>query len=164
MSSKKNIACGSAGHGAYYSVLQTRTKENLGMNTKLTSCLAAGVAVLLTGTALVAHHAESAQFDANKPVEVKGVIKKVEWANPHIWFYVDVKDDTGKVTTWGFSGLPPGMLARRGFTKNTLKPGDAVTVRGSRAKDGSNNASGGRVTFADGRQVFPGALELSGLR
>ena len=88
-----------------------------------------------------------------------GVVKKVEWSNPHIWYFVDVKDETGKVTTWGFSGGAPGMLARRGFTKNTLKPGDVVTVRGSRAKDGSNNASGGRVTFADGRQVFANAIE-----
>jgi hypothetical protein len=133
------------------------------MNAGLTSCLATGVALLLTGAALVAHHAEAAQFDATKPVEVTGVVKKVEWMNPHIWFFVDVKDDTGKVTTWGFSGLPPGMLVRRGFTKDTLKPGDVVTVRGSRAKDGSNNGSGGRITFADGRQVFPNALETSGL-
>ena len=130
------------------------------MNRRFASCLLTGAALLLAGTALAAHHAESAQFDATKPVEVTGAIKKVEWANPHIWFYVDVKDDTGKITTWGFSGLPPGMLARRGFTKDTLKPGDVVTVRGSRAKDGSTNASGGRVTFADGRQVFPGALEV----
>ena len=124
------------------------------------SCLAAAMAVLLTGTAPIAHHAESAQFDMTKPVEMTGVVKKVEWANPHIWYYVDVKDGTGQVTTWGFSGGAPGMLARRGFTKNTLKPGDVVTVRGFRAKDGSNNASGGRVTFADGRQVFANAAEI----
>jgi Family of unknown function (DUF6152) len=130
------------------------------MTRRLARCIVIGSGLLLTGNGLVAHHAESAQFDVTKPVEVTGVLKKVEWANPHIWFYVDVKDDTGKITTWGFSGLPPGMLARRGFTKNTLKPGDVVTVRGSRAKDGSANASGGRVTFADGRQVFPGALEV----
>jgi uncharacterized protein DUF6152 len=129
------------------------------MNRQLTSSLATGIALLLAGTALVAHHAESAQFDSTKPVEVTGVVKKVEWSNPHIWYFVDVKDETGKVTTWGFSGGAPGMLARRGFTKNTLKPGDVVTVRGSRAKDGSNNASGGRVTFADGRQVFANAIE-----
>jgi hypothetical protein len=131
------------------------------MNRKLTTLLTAGVAMLLMGAALVAHHAESAQFDNTKPVDVKGVVKKVEWANPHIWFYVDVTDENGKVTTWGFSGGPPGMLARRGFTKDTLKPGDVVTVRGSRAKDGSNNASGGRLTFADGRQVFPNAAEIA---
>ena len=130
------------------------------MKRKLMSCFATGVALLLTGGALVAHHAESAQFDVNRPVEVTGVVKKVEWANPHIWYYVEVKDQSGKTTVWGFSGGPPGMLARRGFTKDTLKPGMVVTVRGSRAKDGSNNASGGRVTFADGRQVFSNAAEI----
>jgi hypothetical protein len=128
------------------------------MRRRLLSCLATAVGLLLTGAALAAHHAESAQFDATKPIEVKGVIKKVEWANPHVWFYVDVTDGTGKVTTWGFSGYPPGFLVRRGFTKDTLKVGDSVTVRGSRAKDGSTNASGFAVTFADGRQVFPGAM------
>ena len=131
------------------------------MNGRFAICFMTGAALLLTGTAAVAHHAEAAQFDQSKPVEVSGVVSKVEWANPHIWFYVDVKDDQGKITTWGFSGGAPGMLARRGFTKNTLKPGDVVSVRGSRARDGSNNASGGRVTFADGRAVFPGALDVA---
>jgi hypothetical protein len=131
------------------------------MGRKLTTCLATGVVLLLTGTALVAHHAESAQFDVNQPVEVTGVVKKVDWANPHIWYYVDVKDEkTGQVVTWGFSGGAPGMLTRRGFTKDTLKPGMVVTVRGSRAKDGSHNASGGRVSFPDGRAVFANAAEI----
>jgi hypothetical protein len=129
------------------------------MTRNAATCFLAGVALLLTGAALAAHHAEAAQFDTTKPVEVKGVIKKVEWSNPHIWFYVDVMDDSGKITTWGFSGYPPGFLVRRGFTKDTLKPGQVVTVRGNRAKDGSNNASGFVVTFADGRQVFPNALD-----
>jgi hypothetical protein len=131
------------------------------MSRALTSFVAVGVAVWLTGTEVIAHHSESAQFDTTKPVEVTGVVKKVEWMNPHIWYYVDVKDETGKVTTWGFSGGAPGMLTRRGFTKDTLKAGDVVTVRGFRAKDGSNNGSGGRVTFADGRQVFSNPIELA---
>jgi hypothetical protein len=128
------------------------------MNRTSRVCVMAAVALLLTGAALAAHHAESAQFDPARPVEVTGVIKKVEWSNPHIWFYVEGKDATGQVATWGFSGYPPGFLVRRGFTRDTLKAGDVVTVRGSRAKDGSTNASGFSVTFADGRQVFPGAL------
>ena len=122
--------------------------------------LASLVVLLVTATALVAHHSESAQFDTTKPIKVSGVVKKVEWMNPHIWFYVDVKDENGNVTTWGFSGLPPGMAVRRGFTKETLKVGETVVVQGFRAKDGSNNASGNILTFADGRQVFPGALEV----
>ena len=122
--------------------------------------LASLVVLLVTATTLVAHHSESAQFDTTKPIKVSGVVKKVEWMNPHIWFYVDVKDENGNVTTWGFSGLPPGMAVRRGFTKETLKVGETVVVQGFRAKDGSNNASGNVLTFADGRQVFPGALEV----
>jgi hypothetical protein len=108
---------------------------------------------------LFAHHSFSAEYDESKPVSVTGVVKKVEWQNPHIWFYVDVKDQTGRVTTWGFSGGPPGMLQRRGITREVLKVGDVIRVTGFRAKDGSNNASGGNVTFADGRQVFAGAAE-----
>src|SRR5580765_8889739 len=98
--------------------------------------------VLMIVTPVFAHHSESAQFDAAKPVKVTGTIKKVEWMNPHIWFYVDVKDESGKITTWGFSGGPPGMLLRRGVTKDVLKIGATINVEGSRAKDGSNNASG----------------------
>src|SRR3989441_9933754 len=113
----------------------------------------------LAAVPLFAHHSFAAEFDGKKPVKVTGVVKKVEWTNPHIWFYVDVKDDSGKITTWGFSGGPPGMLMRRGITRDVLKPGDTVKVEGFRAKDGSNNASGGNVTFADGRKVFAGAAE-----
>ena len=81
-------------------------------------------------------------------------LKKVEWANPHVWFYVDVTDDDGKVTTWGFSTQPPGALMRRGVTKEALKIGAVVNVEGVRARDGSNNASMRRLTFTDGTQVL----------
>jgi hypothetical protein len=101
-----------------------------------------------------AHHSETAEYDTTKPVKVTGTISKVEWQNPHIWFYVDVKDESGKITTWGFSGAPPGSLMRRGITRDVLKIGAVVNVQGSRARDGSNNASGRSVTFADGRNVF----------
>ena len=116
--------------------------------------LFAALGVLIFVAPIFAHHAESAEYDATKPVKVTGTISKVEWLNPHIWFYVDVKDENGKVTTWAFSGAPPGMLQRRGITKEVLKIGAEVHVEGSRAKDGSNNASGNKVTFADGRNVF----------
>jgi hypothetical protein len=121
--------------------------------------LAAAFGLLAAAVPAIAHHAFAAEYDGTKPVKVKGVVTKVEWMNPHIWFYLDVKDDSGKVTTWGFSGGPPGMLARRGITKDVMKTGDVILVEGFRAKDGSNNASGGNVTFADGRKVFAGAAE-----
>ena len=121
--------------------------------------IAMTLGLLLVASPIIAHHAESAEYDLTKPVKVTGTVKSVEWKNPHIWFYVDVKDETGKVTTWGFSGGPPGMLVRRGITKEVLKIGATVNVEGSRAKDGSNNASGRRVTFPDGRNVFTASPE-----
>jgi hypothetical protein len=116
---------------------------------------------LLIGTAplLLAHHSFAAEYDSNQPVKVTGTVTRVDWQNPHIWFFVDVKDAQGKVTNWGFSGGPPGVLQRRGISRNSLKAGDEVVVEGFRARDGSNNASGGKVTFADGRSVFTASNE-----
>ena len=127
----------------------------------MTSRLCAMTLALLVGITrpLLAHHSFSAEYDSNTPVKVTGTVTKVEWTNPHIWFFVDVKDDQGRVTNWGFSGGPPGVLQRRGITKSALKTGDVVVVEGFRARDGSNNASGGKVTFADGRSVFTASNE-----
>ena len=108
----------------------------------------------MSSPAVLAHHSEAAEYDTANPVKVTGTISKVEWANPHVWFYVDVKDEDGKVTTWGFSTAPPGALMRRGVNKAALQIGSIVNVQGSRARDGSNNASGRSVTFADGRNVL----------
>jgi hypothetical protein len=119
-----------------------------------TAALAAGV--WLMATAALAHHSYTAEFDVEKPVKMTGVLTRLEWTNPHIWLYLDVKDDTGKVTNWGFSASPPGMLTRRGITKNSLKLGEVLTISGHRAKDGSNNASGNVVVFADGRDALIG--------
>ena len=116
--------------------------------------LVAGFIVALAGRPVVAHHSEAAEYDSTKPVKVTGTITRVEWLNPHVWFYVDVKDDSGKITTWGFSNAPPGALMRRGITKDRLKIGAEVTVEGVGAKDGSNNASGRRVTYADGTNAL----------
>ena len=123
---------------------------------KLRGLLAIAASVLLAPLAIQAHHAYTAEFDTTKPVKLTGVLTKLEWSNPHIWIYLDVKDDKGNVTNWGFSASPPGMLTRRGITKTSLKQGDVLTISGHRAKDGSNNASGNIVTFADGRETLIG--------
>ena len=122
----------------------------------------AAVVAAMTGMPAFAHHSEAAEFDQSQPVKLTGTIVKVEWLNPHVWFYVDVKDEQGKVTTWGFSAAPPGALMRRGITKEALTIGAVVNVEGSRARDGSNNASGRSVTFADGKNVFTATSEGSG--
>ena len=106
-----------------------------------------------------AHHSFAAVFDASAPVAVTGAITRVEWQNPHIWFYVAVEDPAGEVTEWGFSGAPPGVLMRRGISKEALQIGTVIHVEGFRARDGSNNASGGRVTLPDGRNVFTASSE-----
>ena len=126
----------------------------------MTKTLALLIAVLLAGSAaLAAHHSFAAEYDSTRPVDVTGTLTRVEWTNPHIWFYLDVRDDKGTVTNWGFSAAPPGVLMRRGIQKEVLKVGSVIHVQGFRAKDGSNNASGGTVTFADGRRVFTASSE-----
>ena len=110
-------------------------------------------------TPAIAHHSFAAEYDGTKPVKVTGVLTRVEWTNPHIWFFLDVRDDSGTVTTWGFSAGPPGVLQRRGIFKQVLKLGDVIVVEGFRARDGSTNASGGTVTFTDGRRVLTASNE-----
>jgi hypothetical protein len=116
--------------------------------------LLAALLAVSTSLPLAAHHSFAAEFDDTKPVKVTGTITKVEWANPHIWYYVDVKNADGSVTNWAFSGGAPGQLMRRGITKDQLNIGSEVVVEGFRAKDGSNNGFGSKVTYADGRNVF----------
>jgi len=107
------------------------------------------VGVLLAGAPVSAHHSFAAEFDADKPITLSGIVTKVEWTNPHVWFYINVKDEkTGGVTNWGAEMGPPHGLQRRGWRQNTLKIGDQVTVAGSMAKNGAKRMNASKVTLA----------------
>ena len=117
--------------------------------------IVAGLGLLLSAAPALAHHAFAAEYDAKKPIKLTGTVTKLEWLNPHTWFYIDVKDENGKVTNWGFEMGSPNILLRAGWTRNSMNPGDVVTVEGSRAKDGSNNANVKVVTLAStGQRLF----------
>ena len=113
------------------------------------------IGVLLTARPLVAHHAFAAEFDADKPITLTGSVTKIEWANPHAWFYIDVKDETGKVTNWGLEMGSPNGLMRAGWSRNSMKLGDVVTVEASLAKKLSNIANARVVTLkSTGQRLF----------
>jgi len=102
-----------------------------------------------------AHHSFAAQYDSNKPVTLKGAVTKVEWQNPHTYFYIDVKDEkTGRISNWACEMGAPAVITRSGWTRNTLKIGDEVIVEGSLAKDGTNLANARRVKLASTGQVL----------
>ena len=125
------------------------------------SRLLSGVCVIalvwLAGRPVLAHHSFGAEFDANKPITLKGVVKKVEWTNPHSHFSLQVKDEKRRTVTWQLTGYTVNALYRTGWKKDvTMKIGDTVSIFGWRARDGSNSAHAREVTFADGKKLFYG--------
>jgi hypothetical protein len=128
------------------------------MRTKfIVTITALALAWAVTAVSLSAHHAFAAEFDASKPLTLKGTVTKMEWTNPHVWVHMDVKTPNGQVENWAFEAGTPNVLFRRGFTRKSLMPGTIVVIDGYRAKDGSRRANGRDITFEDGQKLFMGS-------
>ncbi len=128
------------------------------MSVKLASLAVASC--LLAASSAEAHHSFSAEFDADKPVEQTGLVTKIEWLNPHVWFFIDVTGEDGTVTNWGWEMGSPNGLMRRGWTRNSMRIGDIVRVEGSAAKDGSAKANARTVLLtASGARLFAGSSQ-----
>jgi len=130
------------------------------MKISLLCVLAIGLGV--ASVPALAHHSFAAEYDNKKPASLTGTVTKVEWMNPHARFYLDVKDDAGKVTNWEFELGSPNGLMRQGWTRNSMKIGDSVSVDGSLAKDGSNLANARTVKLSDGKRLFAGSASETG--
>jgi len=127
------------------------------VRTNMFCAIACAALLVAAARPLVAHHSFAAEFDANKPVTIKGTVVKVEWTNPHSWIHIEVKGPDGKVERWAVEGGAPNALLRRGWNKNSLPPGIEITVDGFQAKDGSTRANGRDITFPDGTKLFVGS-------
>jgi hypothetical protein len=123
-----------------------------------TNLIGSGMLVLFGAVAsLSAHHAFSAEFDANRPLHLTGTITKIDWVNPHAWIYIDVKNPDGTVDNWGIEGGTPNALFRRGITRESLQSGAVIVVDGYQAKNGTKRANGRDITFPDGKKLFLGS-------
>lgn len=127
------------------------------MRTNLIVVLAGCLGIVVAAVPVSGHHAFAAEFDATKPIKLRGTVAKMEWINPHSWIHLDVKKPDGKVERWMIEGGPPNALYRRGFTKDSLPIGIEILVEGFRAKDGSLKGNGRDLTFSDGRRLFVGS-------
>jgi hypothetical protein len=129
----------------------------MAMNKRISGLLAAGAMLLASPAAMLAHHSFAAEYDAKKPVTLKGTVTKVDWMNPHVYFYIDVDEENGKVSSWAFEMGPPNGLQRAGWTRNTMQVGDEVIVEGSLAKDGTKQGNARSVTMANTGKKLGGA-------
>ena len=128
------------------------------MRTKLFSVVAGAAFVVAAAVVpVLAHHSFAAEFDAKRPVKLKGTVTKMEWINPHSWIHIDVKTADGKTEKWMVEGGAPNALLRRGWNKNSLLPGTEILVEGFQAKDGATRANGRDITFPDGKKLFVGS-------
>jgi len=129
------------------------------MSTRTLSLLACAVGLAATASAALAHHSFAAQYDVSKPIALTGAVTKVEWTNPHIYIFADVKDEkTGAIVNWAFEMGGPNSLIRQGWTRNSLKPSDVVTFEGSLARDGSRLVNARSVVMTEtGRKMFAGS-------
>jgi len=128
------------------------------MQKTFTALLVAAMTALVAQPT-VAHHSFAAEFDANSPIELTGTVTKVEWANPHTFFYIDVTTAKGDVENWALEMGSPNGLMRRGWTRDSMKIGDIVMVTGSRAKDGSTKGNARSVTLSGGKRLFAGSSQ-----
>jgi len=119
------------------------------------------VGLSIASGAAWAHHSVSAEFDVHQPITLTGKVTKLEWMNPHVYIYLDAKDELGHDAHFVIQGGAPNVLSRQGWTRNSLKPGDLVTVSGFKARDGWNRLNARDVTLSDGRKVFTGLTESS---
>ena len=117
----------------------------------------AGGSLWLAAAPTWAHHAFSAEFDADQPIQLRGTVTRFELINPHAWIHIDVTEPNGQVVRWMVEGGAPNALIRRGFTQRSLAVGTEILVDGFRAKDGANRANGKDITFPDGRKLFVGS-------
>ena len=128
-----------------------------------TALLAIVGAALATAPAILAHHSFAAEYDSKKPVTLKGTVTKIDWMNPHVYFYIDVEEEGGAVTNWGLEMGPPNGLQRQGWTRNTMKIGDVIVVEGTLAKDGTHQANARSVTMANtGKKLGAASSEATG--